>query len=402
MARRIDLDAIARLEEERDYLLDSIRDLDRERDAGDVDEEDYEELRRGYVARAAAAIEALEEHTDELAQRQAAARPALSRRLAWIGGCLVFGVVAAVLLINASASRVGDESLTGNTASPGAGARRCMTLSMSEPQEGIACYDELLADAPDNVTYLTYQGWAFARTDRPEEAMERFDRVVELDPTFPDVWVFIASVRADTGDFAGAQEAIDALMALDPSPAVRNTLASQGLERKIALGLLGPDAAACWEQTETAGTQLGEATSSAGDGSAGDSPDGDALAKAATTLADAVKCFEGELDAHRDNAQFLTLRSFTLGLLATIDNELAAATLPTALASADEALVIDPQDPTALLLRATWNMWLGDYDASLADLDALGDREISPLVSPYVGAAEIRAEVTRQASASGG
>ncbi|HPB45362.1 MAG TPA: hypothetical protein PLP95_05865, partial [Microthrixaceae bacterium] len=146
----------------------------------------------------------------------------------------------------------------------------------------------------------------------------------------------------------------------------------------------------------------GEATSSAGDGSAGDSPDGDALAKAATTLADAVKCFEGELDAHRDNAQFLTLRSFTLGLLATIDNELAAATLPTALASADEALVIDPQDPTALLLRATWNMWLGDYDASLADLDALGDREISPLVSPYVGAAEIRAEVTRQASASGG
>ena len=39
------------LEEERRFLLASIRDLDREREAGDVDDADFTALRDGYVAR---------------------------------------------------------------------------------------------------------------------------------------------------------------------------------------------------------------------------------------------------------------------------------------------------------------------------------------------------------------
>ena len=49
-------DRLAQLEEERAFLLGSIRDLDREHEVGDVDDADYQTVRDGYVARAAAVL----------------------------------------------------------------------------------------------------------------------------------------------------------------------------------------------------------------------------------------------------------------------------------------------------------------------------------------------------------
>ena len=51
---------MAELEEERAFLLRSLDDLDRERDAGDLDEHDYVKLRDGYTARATAVLRELE------------------------------------------------------------------------------------------------------------------------------------------------------------------------------------------------------------------------------------------------------------------------------------------------------------------------------------------------------
>jgi hypothetical protein len=51
-----DPDELARLEEERDFLLRSLRDLDREHEAGEIEEDDYRSLRDGYTARAASVL----------------------------------------------------------------------------------------------------------------------------------------------------------------------------------------------------------------------------------------------------------------------------------------------------------------------------------------------------------
>src|SRR6187431_3135823 len=53
---RVDLDALAELEEERRFLLRSLADLEREHDAGDIDDVDYATLRDGYTVRAAAVL----------------------------------------------------------------------------------------------------------------------------------------------------------------------------------------------------------------------------------------------------------------------------------------------------------------------------------------------------------
>lgn len=50
--RRLDPDALADLEEQRDLLLRSLDDLEREHEAGDLDTADYEALRDDYTRRA--------------------------------------------------------------------------------------------------------------------------------------------------------------------------------------------------------------------------------------------------------------------------------------------------------------------------------------------------------------
>ena len=94
---RHDPDRLAELEEERAFLLRSLDDLDREHDAGDLDEHDYVELRDGYTARAAAVLRELE------AGR--AARPARPPtrwgRVALIGGLVVLVAVGAGVAVAA-------------------------------------------------------------------------------------------------------------------------------------------------------------------------------------------------------------------------------------------------------------------------------------------------------------
>ncbi len=55
---RLDLDELARLEEERAFLLKSLDDLEREREAGDIDEHDYETLKDDYTRRAVTVLRA--------------------------------------------------------------------------------------------------------------------------------------------------------------------------------------------------------------------------------------------------------------------------------------------------------------------------------------------------------
>ena len=62
-------DRLAALEEERRYLLRSLRDLDVEYEAGDVDDTDYETLRDDYTKRAADVLRSIESGRTALAAR---------------------------------------------------------------------------------------------------------------------------------------------------------------------------------------------------------------------------------------------------------------------------------------------------------------------------------------------
>src|SRR5205807_2391199 len=96
-------DALAHLEEEREFLLRSLRDLEREREAGDIEEGDYRTLRDDYTARAAAVLRSIDDGRAQLPARRARN---VRRLVATVAVVVVVALGAGVLVARASGERV--------------------------------------------------------------------------------------------------------------------------------------------------------------------------------------------------------------------------------------------------------------------------------------------------------
>lgn len=218
-----DPDAYAALEEQRDFLLGSLEDLERERAAGDIDEADYEALRDDYTARAAAVLRALDEGGARFASVR---RPGSVRFVtAVMAGVLVFGAGAGLLLARASGTRAGNQGISGDIRLDTRErlARALDLFSQGEALEAVMVYDEILAADPENVEALTYRGWALIQSTLLDEGLDHLDQAVAVDPAYPDARVFRAIALRDLGR---TEEARADLAALDP---VQIPIAMEGL-----------------------------------------------------------------------------------------------------------------------------------------------------------------------------
>lgn len=214
-ARRLDPDTLAALEEERDFLLRSLDDLEREHDAGDVDDGDYETLRDDYTARAARAIRAIESHQAQVAADR---RPRSWRRtLATAAGVAVFALLAGVLVAQASGRRESGDPLTGDI-------RQSSRIQLAEAadlaaagryDEAVEVTDEVLELQPGNAEALAYKGW-YQALSGDSEGVDTLIAAAEADPDLPDTHAFLAIIlhRAGRSDLALAE--IERLEALDP------------------------------------------------------------------------------------------------------------------------------------------------------------------------------------------
>jgi hypothetical protein len=167
------------LEAERNFLLDSITDLDREHAAGDIDDADYETLRDDYVRRAAQSLRALEELEvrGEPAEESAGITMSSWRRFRHYLGRrrvrLLLGTLATVSLLAAvglfaahlAGVRLPGESATGTiTLSEAALVNQdlqeaTLAANVGEPQTAVLLYEAVLAKVPDQQVALTYDGW---------------------------------------------------------------------------------------------------------------------------------------------------------------------------------------------------------------------------------------------------
>ena len=206
-------DALDALREEQRFLLESLRDLERERAAGDVGDDDYATLRDGYVARAAAVtrrIEALEggaslatvdEDVDSESEGRAV-RPWV-RRLAVFVAVAVLAAGVGMFVARQSGQRLPGGTFTGgieqSTATQLATAR---ALNFSDPGKAIETYTEVLKVEPDNVEALTYRAWLLALTARQAEgdikrlalatAVADLLRAQSIEPDYADARCFLA------------------------------------------------------------------------------------------------------------------------------------------------------------------------------------------------------------------
>ena len=197
------------LEEERDFLLTSLRDLEREREAGELSERDYQALHDDYTARAAVVLRALERGKDRSGTRRDRPQPVRTRRS--LGVTVVVMVAIAGLAGGAVAAFSGQREagapMTGSLPdTPSGRMQQALELeTQGKAADALKIYDELLRADPRNVQALAYRGWLLKRAGLPDKAMESLDQAVAIDPRFPDAHFFRGMVLyQDRKDPAGA------------------------------------------------------------------------------------------------------------------------------------------------------------------------------------------------------
>jgi hypothetical protein len=204
------LERIAELEEERRFLLRSLDDLEREHDAGDVDEADYATLRDGYTVRAAAVLREIGSGKSRLASK----KPRRWGRVVMTSAAvLALAIGIGFALANAFGERGAGQEITGFD--PGNDARVVLASARDALNEG----DFVLANGlfarvvqmerereVDNVEAITYFGWTLAlqsvQDPNAESSDQRLDaarvalrQAVQLDDDYADPNCFLAIIE---------------------------------------------------------------------------------------------------------------------------------------------------------------------------------------------------------------
>jgi len=239
---------VAALEDQRDFLLRSLEDLEREHAAGDVDEQDYLALKDDYTVRAAVVLRALE--AGQAPERTGGRRRSRRRTILLAGGVAAFAVVAGLLVAQAAGRRDPGEVATG-------GIRQSVTQKLNEAgrhsgegdyDQAIALYDEVLVDDPANVEALTYRGWVLTLSGQARDGLTSLLDAARAEPAYPDVHAFLAIVLFRNGFVDEADSALRRLDALDPPAFIREL--TSGLRAEI-------DAALAARATSTTGVPAG-------------------------------------------------------------------------------------------------------------------------------------------------
>jgi len=196
MPTTIDPDRLAELEEERRFLLRSLADLEREREAGDVDDADYRVLRDGYTARAAAVLRAIEDGSAAVAAR-GPRRP--GRVAMWVLLTLAVATLAGWLVARSSGQRLAGQTVTGGQEVEGVAASLAearLFLAQGDYAAAAGAFRLVLDEEPSNVEARTYTAWLLvlsspgASPDVREVALERatadFRAVIADDPDYAD------------------------------------------------------------------------------------------------------------------------------------------------------------------------------------------------------------------------
>ncbi|MEM9201463.1 MAG: tetratricopeptide repeat protein [Actinomycetota bacterium] len=359
------------LEEERDFLLASLDDLEREHEAGDLDDADYRNLKADYTARAAAVIRRLDGSTQPPLADEADGSK--SRAWMWLVGVTIVAVLAGVLIAQFSGSRGLNETITGDIRIT---TRELLADAQFRISEGdldgaIGVYDEVLELSPSNTEALAYKAW-FLRIQGDVEAARPFvEDAVDIDPSYPDARVFATAIALDVGDVEAAIGHLEAFDQLDAPPFIEQLVVQQGLRDRLngiaqadALDRIAPiaivDDPPQFSDTEFVTAEVLLAA--------------EALA-AQGELFTALQLVEWVIESVPDDVDALAGQGWLLARSATPDR-LEPAEI--GLTFLDRALALEPDHLEALVYRAFVHNFLGNVDAAAADLAAFDAAPVRP------------------------
>jgi tetratricopeptide (TPR) repeat protein len=212
--------------EEREFLLRSIRDLDAEFEAGDLDEADYRSLRNDYVARAAALLK--EPSSDspraEVVPEDPAPRRSSRRTTRAVAAVALTAVVASgagLAVARSSGERLPGQEATGNVPEGSGGRidRAQRLVSEGKVLDAIKLFDQVLAEDPQHPVALAQRGWLVSRAGLVDEGLAAIDKAIESDPSYAEAHFFRGMILLQSKDDpAGAATAFQAVLDNRPPP----------------------------------------------------------------------------------------------------------------------------------------------------------------------------------------
>lgn len=226
------------LEDQRTFLLNSIRELDEEFAVGDLDQDDYQSLRSDYVSRTAEVIKQLESQqtTSTVSQtpRDATQFTQLRKNMLTLLIVIVVAVGSGWLVAQQSGQRLSGQSLTGGIEDSTASLlSRARATNFIDPKAAIDLYSQVLEVDPDNVEALTYRAWLLALIARGAgdeikklaflSASNDLERAITIDANYPDAHCFLGIVRFRLGgDAVGAREQLTICASQNPPAEVKS------------------------------------------------------------------------------------------------------------------------------------------------------------------------------------
>ena len=245
----------AQLEEQLDFLLDSLRDLENERSAGDIEQDDYDALRNDYIARAAEISRRLSGRKDDLHPEHddiddvaPLPRRSWTRRIVAVLVVLSLAVGSGFWVAASSGQRLPGQSASGGIDEMSATRlSTALQLNFSDPTRAIDLYNEVLKVEPDNAEALTYRAWLIALTARQSTGNLRKAAYAAVladllkartaDPTYPDSACFLGIVYFRFLDNAKlAKPALDECQSNNPPQEVKMFMESIVEQVNAAVG----------------------------------------------------------------------------------------------------------------------------------------------------------------------
>ena len=221
--------------DQRKFLLQSLRDLDAEFEAGDLDLDDYNSLRSDYVARTAQVIRELEspEPTSSIRENTKSTKRA-RQTMVTLFLVLIVATGAGWLVAHQSGQRLSGQSLSGGIEDSTASLlSRARATNFVDPQAAIELYSQVLGLDPDNVEALTYRAWLLAPIARGAgseikqlaflSASSDLEKAIKLDANYPDAHCFLGIVRFRlAGDAIGSREQLTICESQNPPAEVKS------------------------------------------------------------------------------------------------------------------------------------------------------------------------------------
>jgi len=364
---RLDPDSLAFLEEERDFLLRSLDDLDKEYAAGDVDDSDYQDLRDGYTKRAADVIRAIEAQEADFE----ATRPPRSwaRQALAVAGVVLVALIAGVVLARAVGFRAPSDSATGDIRQS---TRTLLVEAQAVAGSGefdtaLEMYDEVLTSDPSNAEALTYKGWLLWQTGESEEAAEVLADAVAADPAYPDARVFSAVVAARGDRYEDAAEHLVAFDALDAPQQMIDLVDASGVRSEVLARQIMVDYASATTEEPIELTAYGVSVDVAAQAGRVLDAEGELLL--------ATKVYSAVLVEDPDHVPALIARG---ARLASPEFAEFPDIIDSGVGMLDRAVELEPDNPEARFWRAVALAALGRAAEAMVDLEAFEALEDQP------------------------